>query len=110
MKNTNDKDTFESFADEDLVTFLKVNSPPPPQEYKPCEDLIMRSLFRESQQRHKNTQWYWLILPTAILTGILLISAHIFKPHSTPQMASEGDEEIEAFMINSWQGSMALSE
>lgn len=110
MKNIDSHNVSESLQDENLKTFLHTYSPTPPEELKPCEDLLMRSLFLEKQQPSKNKQWRWLVFPTAILTGILLVSAYIFKPNSTPQMAFEGDQEIEAFMINAWQGSMALSD
>lgn len=110
MKNIDNENISESLQDDNLKTFLHTYSPTPPEELKPCEDLLMRSLFLETQQPRRNKQWRWLIFPTAILTGILLVSAYLFKPNLTPQMASEYDEEIEAFMINGWQGSMALSE
>ncbi|MBD2394298.1 hypothetical protein VKI22_01770 [Cyanobacterium aponinum UTEX 3221] len=104
------EDIYLSSQDEQLVSFLQTHCPPPPEELKPCEDLIMMSILTEKQQPQKNKQWRWFILPSAILTTILLVSAYIFKPNFSPQMASDHDEEIEAFMINSWQGSMALSE
>lgn len=110
MKNIDQKNISESLQDDNLKAFLHTYSPTPPEELKPCEDLLMRSLFLEGQQHSKNKQWRWLVFPTIILTGILLVSTYIFKPNSHPQMASEYDEEIEAFMINGWQGSMALSE
>ena len=110
MKNIDNENISESLQDENLKAFLHTYSPTPPEELKPCEDLLMRSLFLETQQPPRNKPWRWLVFPTIILTGILLVSAHIFKPNSTPQMASDSEEEIEAFMINAWQGSMALSE
>ncbi len=109
MKNIDKENISESLEDDNLRIFLHTYSPTPPEELKPCEDLIMRSLFVEKQETQGNKQWRWLIFPTAILTGILLVSAYLFKPNLNHQMASEYDE-IEAFMINGWQGSMALSE
>lgn len=104
------EDILESITDEKLVIFLQTNCPTPPKELISCEDLIVKAILNEKQEFPKNKQWRWLAFSTAIITGILVISTQVFKPNFTLQTASEQDEEIEAFMINSWQGSMALSE
>lgn len=104
------QDIFESITDDKLVTFLQLNSPTAPEELIDCEDLIMESILKEKQKYPRNRQYSWLLLPTAILTGILIISTQLFKPNTAPQTASEQDQDIEAFMINTWQGAMAFSE
>ena len=116
------KITSESFSEDDnLVKFLQTYQPMPPSEAKPCEELIMRSISLSSERENINTnkkcdrrrrtfgerqKLLWL-LPITLVSAILMISGYLLKNNKlSPQMVSNYDE-MDSFMIDIWQGSMA---
>ena len=102
-----------SGEDAALVNFLKTHSPSPPPEDKLCEELLMRTIAQESNQLHgsknsrssKSFKFFWL-LPLTIFSGFAIFSGYLFKQKLVPQIVA-GYEDMETFMIDSWQGSMA---
>lgn len=95
--------------DDELVNFLKTYSPIPPQENNPCEELVMRSIKTTSIPFSK--EWLkkgWLLSGTFITT-LLIIGGYLWNvnPRSNPQLAMDDVEKLEAFMVETWYGSMA---
>jgi hypothetical protein len=95
--------------DEELVNFLKTYSPTPPQENKPCQELVMRSI--ETNYVTLSKTWLkkgWLFSGT-LITTLLIIGGYFWNanPRSNPQIATEEIEKLEAFMVETWYDSMA---
>lgn len=95
--------------DDELVNFLKTYSSIPPQENNPCEELVMRSIKTTSISFDK--KWFrngWLLSGTFITT-LLIIGGYFWNvnPRSNPQLAIDDVEKLEAFMVETWYGSMA---
>lgn len=85
--------------DDELVVFLHNHCPPPPEEKKPCEDLIMRAIALDSGTiSQKKRRW---LIPTTIMTTLVLLSGYMLKPRLLPQTAVN-QENLENFMVNSW--------
>ena len=99
--------------DDALVNFLQTYSSSPPPEQKPCEELLMRSIAQDNRQLNhdrysapnKSSKVFWF-LPVALFSGFVMLSGHLFKQKLLPQVYA-GYEDMETFMINTWQGSMA---
>ena len=101
----------DALSDDGLVNFLQTYSPTPPSETKPCEELVMRNIAQEQRNAAVKSKTdikkklLWL-LPLAIISGAVMISSNLFRSTLSPQVASEL-EEIDKFMVDAWQGSMA---
>ena len=96
--------------DDELVNFLKTYSPIPPKEHKPCEELVMRAITTSPTPPLSKTGWLrkgWLLSGT-LITTLLIGGGYLFNlnSRSTPQVVSEMDQ-LEAFMVETWYGSMA---
>ncbi|WP_017292479.1 hypothetical protein [Geminocystis herdmanii] len=94
--------------DEELVNFLKTYSPTPPQENKPCEALVMKSI--ETTSLSLNQGWLkkgWLLSGT-LITTLLIIGGYFWNVNlrSNSQFASDDVEKLEIFMVETWHGSM----
>jgi hypothetical protein len=100
------------FDDEKLVSFLQTYYPNTPPETKPCEELIMKAIaqpeFNHQQKTHQIISKSWLLSGTLITTVLVIIGGYFFNlnPKSSPQIATE-TEDLETFLVNSWNGSMA---
>ncbi len=105
MKSISEKNTQE---DERLVNFLQSHCPPTPCEKTNAEDLLFRVIATQKREvpQYKG-YWSWL-LPTGLITGALLIwgATTSTQQRVIPQVAQE-IIELEAFMIDSWNKSMA---
>lgn len=96
--------------DEQLVNFLKTHSPTAPPSPPHLEESIMRAISTsEVPQARRRKPWWWLSLPTAavLVGGYCWFLGNCGK---SPQMASGGGEEIEAFMVEVWNLSTTSSE
>lgn len=94
--------------DDELVNFLKTYSPTPPQENKPCEELVMNTI--KINPVTSNRTWIqkgWLLSGT-LITTLLIIVGYFWNvnPRSNPQLAIDDVEKLEAFMVETWYGSM----
>jgi len=102
MKQISKKDLTE---DERLVKFLHNYYPTTPSEAPNAEDLLFSAITSQSNKVPKKTyRWRWLI-PTGLVTGVLVAWSASTQPKFVPQVAQEMIE-LEAFMIDSWHKSM----
>ncbi|MGI0480401.1 hypothetical protein ACN4EE_06390 [Geminocystis sp. CENA526] len=94
--------------DEELVTFLKTYSPISPHENKPCEELVMRSIETTSVSCSKKFWRKGWLLSGTLITVLVIIGGYLWNTssRSNPQYASDEVEKLEAFMLETWYGSM----
>jgi hypothetical protein len=94
--------------DQNLVKFVKQNRPLPPSNNHFVETQLMNIISKENQHSSRlNHSLFWVV-PSAIATGLLLMSGSVIKNNLSPQIAHES-ENLETFMVNSWQGSLSES-
>lgn len=106
------------FDDEELVSFLKTYCPNTPPETKPCEELVMKAIAKHNfclvsksnyrQKKHQIISKSWLLSSTLITTLLVIVGGYFFNLNqkSASQIATE-TEDLETFLVNSWDGSMA---
>lgn len=95
--------------DDELVKFLKTYSPIAPPENKPCEELVMRSIETNSVFCSKGWLRKGWLLSGTLITALLIIGGYLWNVNnsrSNPQFASDDVEKLEAFMLETWHGSM----
>jgi len=74
------------------------------------EKIVMETIIAEKQNCQLPKHQYYWVLPSTIIATLLLFSVHnSIKEKFQPQIAEEASE-LEAFMINSWNGSMVTDE
>lgn len=93
--------------DDELISFLKTYSSPPPLENKPCEELIMRCVETEAISRKGWLNKAWLLSGSCI-TVLLIIGGYFWNMNtrSNPQVATDEVEKLETFMIETWYGAV----
>lgn len=92
--------------DQNLIKFVKQNRPLPPSNNQFVETQLMTIISKENQHSSRlNYSWFWVV-PSAIATGVLLMSSSVIENNLSPQIAHE-NEDLETFMVNAWQGSMS---
>lgn len=91
--------------DQNLVRFLKQNRPLPPSNNYFGEEQLMTLISKEQiPSSWLNHSWIWLV-PSAIATGILLMSGSVINKNLSPQIAQK-PEDIETFMVQAWESSL----
>ncbi len=90
------------YEEQKLVTFLKQYRPAPPATNIHIEEQLLAIVSQE--RLSKSSNWLWVI-PGAIATGLLLIYGSLIRDNFVLKIAKQ-TEDLEAFMVNSWQGSM----
>lgn len=106
--------------DETLVQFLRTYDPSVPSDNEFNDDIIINQITAEQQIApptvskapvskaaiSKAEKRHWLLPTTIISTALLIFSGNALKAKFMPQIAHDV-RELETFMINSWNGSLA---
>ncbi|GBF81273.1 hypothetical protein [Aphanothece sacrum] len=90
-----------------LVDFLKKYRPLPPPISPKLETQLFATLPRKSQTRPSLSRlWPWLI-PGALVLGMTAIGSQSRWQEPSLQLGTGNDsEELEAFMVSNWQGTI----
>ncbi|GFE70405.1 hypothetical protein [Chroococcus sp. FPU101] len=89
--------------DQPLIQFLKQNRPIPPATTNLVEKQLMQWVVKERRVSSSKPIFYRLLIPGMIATAGL-VTWHFWKSGpSTQQMATQ-PEELESFVIDSWNG------
>lgn len=106
--------------DETLVHFLRTYDPSVPSNSLFDDDIIINQITAEQQIApptvsnapvskaaiSKAEKRHWLLPTTIISTALLIFSGNALRGKFMPQIAHDV-RELETFMINSWNGSLA---
>lgn len=95
--------------DEALVHFLRTYHPSTPSNNDLVEEQIFEAITTEQKSTPKKQNKLWLLPSTIITTILLIISGNAIKAKFLPVVANDL-QELETFMVNSWNGSMAEDE
>jgi hypothetical protein len=100
--------------DHNLINFLKQNRPYTPQEKANFEDELIHLVHQKSLSEHKHLEPLVWLFPGIFLFGILL-AINSEQPHgyrlaikefkTTPSI-TDHSEELETFLINSWENTI----
>ncbi len=97
--------------DEALVHFLRTYHPTAPSDHNDfMEEQIFQTITETKQKSaSKKQNKFWFLFSTIFTTILLILSGNAIKAKFLPVIANDL-QELETFMVNSWNGSMAENE
>jgi hypothetical protein len=95
--------------DERLVSFLRQHCPSPPPSEVMLEEKLLKIIEQESKVPHKPNFGLLGALTSLIAALILMIGGHYRWFNATPKVANLADEDLEAFLIDSWSDTLGES-
>jgi hypothetical protein len=88
--------------DQPLIQFLKQHRPIPPATTNLVEKQLMQWVAQERRVLESKPIFKWLI--TGALATAGLVTWHLWKSSPTTQHMATQSEELESFVIESWNG------
>jgi hypothetical protein len=89
-----------------LITFLRQNRPLPPPLKDNFEEQLMTIISQQYRFYLPQKNYFFWVAMGIIGGGLLLTISGLTRSNYRPQIANN-QEDLETFMINAWQGSMA---
>ncbi|MDV3000068.1 MAG: hypothetical protein N5P05_001674 [Chroococcopsis gigantea SAG 12.99] len=96
----------KSPEEDPLVDFLRQYRPSPPRESPDFESRLMNLIDLESQESKTFSWRFGGLIGATLCTGLLLFLGGFRASERTAQQARLSDQELEAFVIDTWDGTM----
>lgn len=100
---------FSHDDDDQFVNFLKQHRPLPPKANIHLEEQLMELIRREPVSLPKQPSSILWFIFSAIAASLLLILGSYRWFNAAPKMTTTSDQELEAFLIESWDTSIGES-
>ncbi|MBE9221974.1 hypothetical protein IQ215_04610 [Cyanobacterium stanieri LEGE 03274] len=90
-----------SSDDEELVDFLKNYCPSTPSQCSNHEERLFQEIRQEKRSHHQKKSALFWVIPTGLITGLLIFWGTSTSQKFTPQLAQEVTE-LEDFIFEVW--------